>query len=286
MKALYESVQNLPAASFMVRQFEEKYFSAPYHFHPEIELTYIIKGEGKRYVGSRIDEYQSGDLVLLGGNLPHCWKTALPYTDEINAVSIVIHFKENFLGTPFFDLPEMKWINSLLKLSKNGLHFKGAVALEVGVMMHALLAERNSVKRIGKLLELLDELAHTDAFKVLEQQNIYESISLVEREKINTVTAYIVEHFKKPITIEEIAALVHMSPYAFCKYFKRITRKTLMEMVIDYRIDFAAQQLIRTDQAISQIAFESGFADLSNFYRTFKKKKEMSPLVYRKAFLK
>jgi len=284
MKALYESVYNLPATSFTVRQFEERCFSAPYHFHPELELTYIIKGKGKRYVGSRIDEYQSGDLVLLGENLPHCWKTEATDPEEINAKSIVIHFGRDFLGEHFFKVPEMKLIDKLLKVSRRGVQFKGNITKEIGQRMYDLLIEQNNIKKLGKLLNILDNLSLTNDYVVLEQQNIYEDIAVIEREKINNVTAYVVDHFKNPITVAQMATLVCMSPHAFCKYFKRITRKTFMEMVIDYRIDFAAQQLIHTDLAISQIAFESGFADLSNFYRTFKKKH--SPLTYRKSFLK
>jgi len=285
MKATYESVYNLPATSFTVRQFEEKYFSAPYHFHPELELTFIVRGAGKRYIGGRIDDYRTGDLVLLGENLPHCWKTEV-IEEEVNAISIVIHFNSRFLGEGFFAIPEMKRIAKLLKLSKNGLYFSDRTADEVGKLMESILLEQNTIKRIGLFLNILDRLSISADFVVLEQQNLYENISVIAREKINKVTAYIVDCFKQPITVEQAAALVHLSPHAFCKYFKRVTRKTFMETVIDYRIDFASQQLRDTDLAITQIAFESGFSDLSNFYRTFKKRKKLSPLAYRKVFFK
>ncbi|GAA4808128.1 AraC family transcriptional regulator [Olivibacter ginsenosidimutans] len=285
MKATYESVYNLPATSFTVRRFEEKYFSAPYHFHPELELTFIIKGAGKRYVGGRIDDYDAGDLVLLGENLPHCWKTELVDDTEVNSISMVVHFNRDFLGTNFFTIPEMKRISKLLHLSKNGLYFTPETACEIGKSMEALVQEQNTVARIGLFLNILDRLSFSTDFKVLEQQNLYEHISVVEREKINKVSAFIVDHFQKPITIEEAASLVHLSPHAFCKYFKKVTRKTFMETVIDYRIDFATQRLCDTDLPVTQIAFESGFADLSNFYRTFKKRKQLSPLAYRKVFL-
>lgn len=285
MKALYESVSNLSASSFIVRQFEEKYFSAPYHFHPELELTYIIKGAGKRYVGDRMDDYTAGDLVLLGENLPHCWKTESIDTDNINAISIVVHFSRDFLGENFFTIPEMKRIDELLKMSRNGISFNNAIGIKVGEMMYALLWEQSAVKKIGRLLEILENLALTNDYTILETQNLYEEMASIEREKINKITAYVVDHFKDPVTVEEVSALVYMSPHAFCKYFKKITRKTFMEIVIDYRINFAAQQLIYTDLPVSQIAFGCGFSDLSNFYRTFKKRKKLSPLAYRKFFL-
>jgi len=286
MKATYESVYNLPATSFIIRRFEEKYFSAPYHFHPALELTFIVKGMGKRYVGGRIDDYRAGDLVLLGENLPHCWKTEMMDEADINAISMVIHFNSDFLGTDFFSIPEMKRISKLLQWSKNGLHFTSETARDVGKLMDALWQEQNTVARIGLFLNILDRLSLSTDCTVLEKQNLYEHISVIEREKINKVMAYIVDHFQKPMSIEQVAALVHLSPHAFCKYFKKVTRKTFMETVIDYRIDFAMQRLRDTDLPITQIAFESGFMDLSNFYRTFKKRKQLSPLAYRKVFLK
>lgn len=286
MKAAYESVQHLPAASFTVRRFEEKQFSAPYHYHPEFELTFIEKGHGKRYIGGRMDDYRAGDLVLLGEHLPHCWKTDAGQPEAINAVSVVIHFRRNFPGDAFFLAPEMKAVNKLLKLAMNGLHFGGAAAAETGRQMALLLQEQNGVRRIGRLLEILNSLALCNDFSVLEQQNLYEHIAVVEREKINRITAYVVERFKEPVTVEQAAALVNMSPHAFCRYFKRITRRTFIEMVIDYRIDYAAQQLIYTDLPITQVAFESGFSDISNFYRTFRARKHSSPRAYHRAFLK
>lgn len=286
MKAAFESVHNLPASSFTVRKFEEQQFSAPYHYHPEFELTYILKGQGKRYVGSRVDDYRSADLVLLGENLPHCWKTDNYQPGEINAVSIVIHFRKDFLGETFLTLPELRSVNKLLGLAMNGLCFKGPVVVEVEQRMKALLPEQNGLKRIGLLLEILSCLTLNNEYTILEKQNLYENIAVVEREKINKVTAYVVEHFREPINVEQASSLVHMTPHAFCRYFKRITRKTFIEMVVDYRIDHAAQQLIHSDLSITQIAFDSGFSDLSNFYRTFRARKSFTPLAYRKSFLK
>ncbi|QNL49202.1 AraC family transcriptional regulator [Olivibacter sp. SDN3] len=285
MKATFESVANMADTSFTIRHFEEEYFSAPYHHHPEFELTFIIKGYGKRYVGTRMDDYNKDDLVLLGKNLPHCWKTEQVVNGEINASSIVIQFKEDFLGTNFFDIPEMKAVSRLLDLSKNGLQFTGRGVQEVYHLMLDLLDEQSPVKRVCLFLTILNKLAFWEDFVVLEKGNPYDSMAVVEREKINRVTAYIVEHFTQKVSVDEVAALVHMTPHAFCKYFKRITRKTLMEMVIDYRIDLAARQLVYTDLPVAQIALESGFNDVSSFYKTFRKRKKISPLTYRNRFL-
>jgi AraC-like DNA-binding protein len=105
------------------------------------------------------------------------------------------------------------------------------------------------------------------------------------RERINKAMGYIVENFHDKVSLNEAAAITCMTPNAFCKYFKKITRKTFMETVIHYRINFATQQLTETDKSITDICFESGFGDVSHFYKTFSSKMEMSPLNYRKQFL-
>jgi AraC-like DNA-binding protein len=99
------------------------------------------------------------------------------------------------------------------------------------------------------------------------------------------VFAYIVDNFHNEISLNKAAEIIGMTPNAFCKYFKKITRKTFMETVINYRINFATQQLIKTDKTIADVCFESGFGDISHFYKMFTSRMEVSPLNYRKQFL-
>lgn len=285
MKPAYESIDIQSSSTSIVRKFEQAYFTSGYHFHPEFELTYIVKGQGRRFVGNHIASYTQNDLVLLGENLPHCWKSADTESHTIHAVSIVLQFRRDFLGKEFFRLPEMKSIDSLLTASKNGIKFSEATAQEVAPLMIALKAESNAVRRVGRILDLLDRLSRDTEFVILENGNIYEHINLVQREKINRIQAFIVDHFQENIGIEEAAALINMTAFGFCKYFKGVTRRTFMETVINYRIEYAINQLLRTDHSITEIAFESGFNDLSNFFKTFQRKKNMSPLQYRKSLL-
>jgi len=98
------------------------------------------------------------------------------------------------------------------------------------------------------------------------------------------VMAYVVDHFKKQVSLDQAAEIAGMTPTAFCKYFKRVTRKTFIETVLEYRINYAMQQLVHTDHSVSHISFESGFGDVSHFYKTFRLKKKISPLRYRQKF--
>ena len=128
IKALFETINSGSSASFLVNSFNLERFDVPYHFHPEFELTLIVKGEGKRYVGKNMADFEDGDLVLLGSDLPHSWKSGSILTPGFHAKSIVAQFDKNFLGPDFFEKPELSSIRNLLKVSAHGVHFNGETA--------------------------------------------------------------------------------------------------------------------------------------------------------------
>lgn len=281
MKASFESIKASGHSSFVTRQFTEERFSAPYHFHPEYELTLILKGRGKRYIGTHMQDYDEGDLVLIGSNLPHCWKTTAGNSGK--SISIVVHFQKDFLGNAFFTVPEMNRILQLLNNSSRGIQFTGNTSL-LQQKIKSILNEPVSFRKLLLLLEILHDLANSNNYIILDKQNESPLLPAVEKERIHAAMAYIVENFQKKISLKSVAAATNMTPEAFCKYFKKLTRKTFIEVVNDYRIDFAIGQLVKTEKAIVQIGFDSGFNDISNFYKTFKDRTGTSPLGYRKTF--
>ena len=136
------------------------------------------------------------------------------------------------------------------------------------------------------LLEILQRLAQSKEQKLLDQNRVVGERSLAEQERINPVFAYLVENFRRPVSLDVAAGIANMTTNAFCKYFKKITRKTFMETIIEYRLNYAIQQLVQTDKPISDISFDSGFGDVSHFYKMFKVKMQVSPLNYRKKFMR
>lgn len=285
-KAAFETLNPCYNNSFLIRKFNQTEFTSPYHFHPEYELTLIVKGKGNRYVGNHMAGYSTGDLVLLGTNLPHCWKTENVIREEINSSSIVIQFNEDFLGNDFFTKPELSLILHLLQKSAHGIQFLHITVSEVTSKMDLLTEEENPFKKLFLLLEILYLLATSKEYMVLDQQGIIAGQSAVKRERVNKVLGYIVDNFKNEILLDEAAAIAHMTTNAFCKYYKKMTGQTFMDTVIDTRINYAVQQLLHSDKSISDISFESGFGDISHFYKLFKRKIKQSPLSYRKKFIK
>ncbi|MCE7067542.1 AraC family transcriptional regulator [Dyadobacter sp. CY326] len=286
IKALFETVSAGSNASFLVNSFSLEKFDVPYHFHPEFELTLILKGKGKRYVGKQMADFDCGDLVLLGSDLPHSWKSEDISKPGVHAKSIVAQFDKCFLGMEFFERPELVNIRNLLKMSAHGIHFVGETAKEVSGKMSVLAREENSFRKMLLLLDILEDLAASKEFMLLDQDGVVATQINSNKDRINAALGYIVDNFRNDIVLNEVAAVVNMSPNAFCKYFKRVTNKTFLDTVIDYRINFAVQQLLSTDRPVSEISFDSGFGDVSHFYKLFKRRMKMSPLSYRKNFQK
>lgn len=286
IKASYEVVQPANSQSFLVRKFDRLAFDAPYHFHDEYELTCVIKGSGKRYVGSHMEDFVSGDLVLLGPNLPHCWKLEGNEIPTEEASAIVIQFNDAFLGDDFFNKFELQLIKKLFQKSACGILFHSDTQAEVNHLLMALVEEKSNFRILISLLEVLQRMASSDEYILLDQHRVIAERSLAERERINPVLAYLVENFRKQVSLDAAASIANMTTNAFCKYFKKVTRKTFMETIIEYRLNYAIQQLVQTDKPISEISFESGFGDVSHFYKMFKAKMHLSPLNYRKRFMR
>lgn len=286
LKPAFEALHPAAGNSFLVRTFQVKAFTAPYHFHPEYELTLILKGSGKRYVGSHMAGYAAGDLVLLGPNLPHCWKTENAEKGKINAGSIVIQFCHEFLGDDFFGRTEVQNILRLLEKSSSGIQFVKRTAAGTRRKMITLTECADPFRRLLLFLEILQDLSESKEYVLLDPKRVSAEQSATEMERLNEVMAYIVDNFRNEVSLGRAAAAARMTPNAFCKYYKKMTRQTFMETVIEYRINHATQQLVQSNRPISDICYDSGFGDISHFYKLFKKSRNMSPLHYRKKFMK
>ena len=278
-KAKPEILQNGLQESFLVRAFGHEAFRAPYHYHPEYELTYIVRGKGKRYIGNHLSDFSDGDFVLIGPNQPHCW---LLDQDDPKASAIVIQFTHDFMGKDCFEKPEFSAIQTMLKESQAGLLFPNPKNLTKYILR---LRKSSGAKRIIHFLELFEALSN-EKYQLINTGALENTYSgNIDTNRINVIMAYIVENFKNDISLEDVANVANLTPNAFCKYFKKLTRKTFVDMVIQYRMNYAVQKLLYTDDTIGAIALSAGFNDMSYFYKTFKAKMGLSPLAYRKKFL-
>jgi AraC-like DNA-binding protein len=269
-------IQKLPLSehsSFLADTFITPYFETPWHYHSEYELVLIIEGSGKRFVGNHISDYQEGNLTFLGPNLPHLFRKEY---NNVPGGSLVIHFKEEFLGTEFHLIPEMQKIKLLFEKSRMGIHVYGKTRDEIEKRMNEIINIRG-MSRLICLLNLLSFLADSTDYELLSNPDLTWQNNR-DSNRLNKVFDYLMNHFTEDIQLEEVAKIANMSYSGFCRYFKNRTKKTFSHFVNEIRIGYACKRLMESDIAsISNVCFESGFNNLTNFNEQFKKIVKVTP---------
>ncbi|MFC3811791.1 AraC family transcriptional regulator [Lacihabitans lacunae] len=286
MKPQLLKISNPADTSFNLMRLDAPFFPTPWHYHPEIELVLMLESTGKKYVGSSITDFEPGDLCLIGGLLPHYYKSDEEYhknNEELRARSIVCHFNFDFVGTPFWEAPESFAIKALLERSKRGIQFSSETSKKVEDRLRKL-SEVEGMSRLLLFLEILDELAKSKDIEYLTTDPI-QIRNEVDSDRIKKVLEHVSENFQNQIMLDDVAQLANMSESAFSRYFKKRTRKTFSNFLTEIRIEYACKLLQNDKMSISQIAFDSGFYNLSNFNRQFKSIKKITPLAYRMNYL-
>lgn len=275
MKAVLEDIKlQKGASSFYAYRFQVPFFEFKWHYHPEYELTYIVKGNGYRIVGNTYENYTDGDLVLLGPNLPHTW-TGKAIENE-NFEAIVIQFSKEFIGV-FLGFDEAQLIKTLFENSNRGISFDANSKLVDSIKM---LTELNGMDKILRLISVLHALSQTK-YKLIAPNTFHTIVSKKSEMRINEVCLFIQKNFNTAISLKQVANQIYLTESNFCKFFKKATGKTFSDYLNEIRINEAARLLLQTDKTISQISFECGFETLSYFNRVFLKKKSQTPSVFR-----
>lgn len=269
--------------SFIVFREIGQFFPVPWHYHPEYELVLVLKSTGKRMVGDNIGYFEEGDLVCMGPYLPHVWVNDSMYINgqaDHLAEAIVIHFKDNFLGEEFLNIPEMDAFKNFLKTSKRGMAFHGKTKDQINSLMIGMVS-MNGIQRLSSLLSIFDILSNTREYQLLASVAYTHNIEN-HNDRLGKITEYIMRNFDKDITLPEIAGIANMAVTTFCNFFKDQYRTTFVEYLNSVRIGHACKLLSETDQNIVEVAYECGFNNLANFNRQFKKNKKMTPSEFRK----
>lgn len=285
MKLHHEHIELYPDSSFLFRHFRLPQFDGIYHNHPEFELTLIVKSTGQRCVGNHLAPFREGELVLLGPDLPHYWRNNRDAgkTKKHSAESIVVQFDPQFMGAHFFGQRELQTIAKLLHRSAAGLLFNKKVSEECALLLMDM-QHQSAFDRLISLLQILQKLAVAKRTETLSAPLSVQP-NYTDIERIDKVYQYINKHFKGTISLQEVAALVNMTPASFCRYFKKITKRTLFSIVSEHRIQHACHLLLQTELSIADICFECGYTVPAHFNEQFKKRHGTSPLRYKKAFM-
>ena len=254
-------------------------FSYPIHSHPEYEINLVMNTSGTRVIGDNEEEFNGLDLVMTGPNLPHVWKSEL----ETNHV-ITIQFSSDLLADQIVSKRVFMPIRQLLIDSIQGLHFYGSDAERLRDEIMELL-NMQGFQTSTKFFSILCSMATATKRKLVS--NMYESEILINISKSRRITKackYIEENISQKISLSDVAMLVNMSESAFSHFFKKKTGISFITHVNNLRVAKACDMLINTSSSASEICYDCGFNNKSNFIRIFTKKKQMTPIEYRKYY--
>lgn len=278
MKAQYFHIPKTGDASFIVQHDLLPAFFGNLHYHPEIQITLIVKGTGRGILGDQILRFKPGTLVVIGADIPHVFKSDQKNDEGVEAISI--YFDQKAFGEQFFNLPEVKHLGRFIELTGLVLEVQGVTRTFVEEKLWHLEENQGFTKFIW-LLEILNRLSKSNELRVVSE--IFSLAPVKDREaaRLDRVFNFVLENYQTAIRLDQIAEMVHMSPTAFCRYFKARTRKPFFSFLLEVRLARAAQLLEDTDLKISLVAYEAGFNNISHFNREFRKLMSCTPQEYR-----
>ncbi|MGN7515836.1 MAG: AraC family transcriptional regulator [Allomuricauda sp.] len=281
MKLHFLDRSNYKDISFTIKKNSYPYFLRIWHYHAELELVYVTQSTGTRFIGDSIEPFREGEVVLIGKNLPHMWLNDEAYFEDAGvsiAEATAIHFRQDFLGKDFLEAPELKNIRDLIEESRYGLKFDNLDPKIKDSIQE--LDSGTQFERLMRFIHVLNQLANHESKTILSSEGYLASFKKTNNKNLDKIYEYIFSNFDKNILLSEVAEIANMNPSAFSRFFKRINRKTFKEYVNEVRIGYACKLLSEHQYNITRICYESGFNNISNFNRQFKKITGKSPSQY------
>lgn len=279
-----EKVQESENNAFTCNKHRGKLFTRPLHLHPELEILYIEEGRGNCIVASSFVPYKEGDLFFFYSNLPHCFKSDEDYHSadrNTESRSICIQFRLSILPAAYQTMPGCKHIRSLLKAGERGIRWEDMGQTPLAAQLQHM-DTTDGFERLHKLYELLNTMGSMAKGGTPIASDSYALPKNSSDTQYYYIIRYINLHFRRTITLEEIADTVKMNPTAMCRYFKAKSGQTIFDYLLSVRIAIVKELLSTTDKPVSQVAYECGFNSIPNFNTYFKRTTTLSPTEYRR----
>ena len=254
-----------------------------WHFHPEYELVLNIKSNGTRIIGDSIELFDCYDMVFFAGNIPHCWNYYRHTNDLPDKHGIIVHFKLASIGDAFLSQHELHEFNELLNVAERGIVFSIEDAKKAEEHLIQMINNKGIDKMIG-FFNLIKIMVASENRGYLCSENYKLAFDERGNKRMTDVYTYIRDNYFKPMSLDDIAKIAGMSPFAFTRYFKKNSGAGFVEYLNRVRTNKACYLLRETEYQVHDIAMECGFASISNFNKQFRKTEGISPRDYRAQF--
>ncbi len=285
MSALFEKIHLKEDESFFIGIFQDTLEKSSWHYHNNLEISFITEGSGKRIVADSIEEFQPGDLVFIGRNLPHVWIADKEARTPSNRTleMVFLQFTTNVLSQQLLALPEFGNVKRALEFSERGIQIVGQTLNEVSEIMLQLPYLKN-FERMIQFLRLMDIIGKSDSNIRLASEDYMKKRFKTGNKRIVTIHEYLMNNYREEVNLKKMAELVNMAEGSLCRFFKENMGMTLFEYLNQIKTDFACKLLMDQDLSILEVCFDSGFNNLSHFNKQFRKITGMPPSEYRKQF--
>jgi len=254
-----------------------------WHFHPEYELVLTIKSNGTRIIGDSVELFDQYDMVMVAGNIPHCWNYYRPENSLPEKHGIILHFKLSSIGEALLSQHELHCFKELLNDAERGLVFSVDDAKYAEKYFIQMIDSKGIEKMIG-FFNIINIMCQSNKRTCLCSDNYKLAYDERGNKRMSNVYTYIRENYFKPISLEKIAKVARMSPVSFSRYFKKSCGAGFVEYLNRVRTNKAGYLLRETEYQVNNIANECGFASISNFNKQFRKNEGISPRDYRAQF--
>ncbi|WP_293302337.1 AraC family transcriptional regulator [Pedobacter sp. UBA4863] len=264
---------------FTIFERRKQEFDFPLHYHEEMELNFISNASGaRRVVGDHIEEIDDIELVLIGSNLPHVWETHKLNGKEIHEVTIQFH--KDLFDEKFLRRNQLRIIRDMFEKAKCGILFSEETARNIGPRL-VKLNKQHGFDSVLELMSILHDLSSSRSMRTLSDSTFSQAEFSYSSRRVEKVMEYINLNFDKQISLAEVARIANMTEVSFSRFFKNRTGVSFIDSLIEIRLGHASRKLIDTTEAVSEVAYNCGFNNISNFNRIFKKKKGCTPKEFR-----
>lgn len=278
----YELMDDHAGLSIIYRQHGFPCPLVRWHFHKEYELHLIVASAGKVFVGDYIGNFGPASLFLTGPNLPHNWISQVEPDETIEKRDMLVNFTDQLFDTGHQIFAELRQLTPLLERAHYGIEFRDAAVIGKAAELMQAIADSQGISRLGHFFILMELLAGCDHYQLLSGTTGAQRADESSVERTNRAVDYIFAHYARELSLEEVANHLGMTSTYFSRVFKQATGRSFVEFVNRLRISKSCELLADGNRPVTDVCFESGFSNISNFNRRFQQLKGMTPSHYRR----